>query len=214
MNLSKYKNIIWDWNGTLLNDVDYCIGCMNQLLKERNLPLLSKVKYQEVFTFPVKDYYLKLGFDFNKESFDIVGHKFMDYYFENLSDCQLFPEVNKILNHFQQQNKQQFIVSAMEHHSLIELLSKMEIDQYFEGVYGINNHLAAGKLDRAKQMISEHHVNLDKTVLIGDTIHDKEVAEALGCDVILIANGHQSMNRLKNEANLVFDNLKELLNIV
>lgn len=214
MNLSKYENIIWDWNGTLLSDVDYCVGCMNQLLKERELPAITKKKYKEVFTFPVEEYYVKLGFDFSKESFDIVGHKFMDLYFENLSDCQLYPQVNKILKLLEQQEKNQFIVSAMEHQSLMEVLQEKNILKHFNGVYGIDNHLAAGKLDRAKQMISEHHVNLDKTVLIGDSIHDKEVADALGCNVILIANGHQSKNRLKKESKIVLDNLYELMSIV
>ena len=60
MNFDKYDTIIWDWNGTLLNDVDMCINCMNQLLQPRNIALLDHKKYQEVFTFPVQDYYEKM----------------------------------------------------------------------------------------------------------------------------------------------------------
>jgi phosphoglycolate phosphatase len=37
------------------------------MLRKRNLPLLSLKKYKEVFTFPVRDYYEKIGYNFTKE---------------------------------------------------------------------------------------------------------------------------------------------------
>ncbi|MCK4288095.1 MAG: HAD hydrolase-like protein, partial [Bacteroidales bacterium] len=61
------KTIIWDWNGTLLNDIDICINSINILLEHRNIENLTKEIYKEIFTFPVKDYYSKAGFDFTKE---------------------------------------------------------------------------------------------------------------------------------------------------
>jgi len=212
MNLNKYKYIIWDWNGTLLNDVDYCVGCMNQLLSERKMPQLTKERYQEIFTFPVQDYYQKLGFDFQKESFSIVGHAFMDLYFKDLHTCELHPEAKQVLSYFKEKSLQQFILSAMEHHSLIELIDKMNIAHYFSGVYGIDNHLAAGKIDRARNMIEEHGIDVSQALLIGDTIHDKEVADELGCDMVFIAIGHQSKNKLQKESNEVLNSLNALIN--
>jgi phosphoglycolate phosphatase len=211
MNLKDYKHIIWDWNGTLLDDANYCVGCMNQLLAERQMPLLNIQKYQDIFTFPVEDYYIKLGFDFEKESFDIVGHAFMDLYFAHLSTCQLHTDALKALSFFQKNNRQQFILSAMEHQSLISMLKKMNLETYFNGIYGIDNHLAAGKIERAKQMLEENHLDIQQTLLIGDTLHDQEVAEALGCQVILIAHGHQSNKRLMENAAEVLEDLSALI---
>ena len=51
--------IIWDWNGTLLNDIELCVLTINELLERRNLTLLSVEDYREVFSFPVKNYYQK-----------------------------------------------------------------------------------------------------------------------------------------------------------
>ena len=213
MNLEKYKYILWDWNGTLLNDVDYCVGCMNQLLSERNMPLLNTKHYQEIFTFPVQDYYEKLGFDFKKESFNIVGHAFMDLYFEQLNTCQLFPVAKQVLSFLRKSEKQQFILSAMEHHSLVSLLQEMEISHFFDGVYGINNHLAAGKIERAKTMIDDHDIDVSKAILIGDTLHDQEVAQTLDCDILLISKGHQSKKKLKTGGAIVVDSLADILKI-
>ena len=60
----KYTNIIWDWNGTLLNDTELSIKCINTLLKRRSLPLLSAEQYREVFGFPIREYYQRIGLDF------------------------------------------------------------------------------------------------------------------------------------------------------
>ena len=67
-NIKTKKSIIWDWNGTLLNDAELALFSINVMLKKRLLPTLSLPEYKQVFNFPVKDYYLRIGFDFEKES--------------------------------------------------------------------------------------------------------------------------------------------------
>ena len=73
-----YKHIIWDWNGTLLDDAWLCVDIMDSMLKERSLGTLTLDRYQRLFEFPVIDYYRKLGFDFTKESFEKTGTEFIN----------------------------------------------------------------------------------------------------------------------------------------
>jgi len=159
----------------------------------------------------VKDYYTVLGFDFLKESFDEVGHAFMDLYFKDLHSCQLFSSVEPILKAMKDAGKQQFILSAMEQNALDLVLKEKQIVHYFTSVYGIDNHLAAGKYDKARQMIEAFDIDVKRTLLIGDTLHDKEVADALGCDSILVANGHCSIKRLEETNSIVINDLNELI---
>ena len=76
-NLVQYKHIIWDWNGTLLNDGWLFVEVMNIVLKRRKMKPITLDSYREIFRFPVKDYYMKLGFDFEKESFESSGLEFI-----------------------------------------------------------------------------------------------------------------------------------------
>ena len=211
MDINKYRHIIWDWNGTLLNDVDYCIACMNQLLKKRQMQPLEKARYRDIFTFPVEDYYKEIGFDFAKDPFDVVGHEFIHSYYSDLSSCGLHPQAKGLLQFFQKSAKQQFVLSAMEHQALLNFLKSYDILHYFEGVYGIDNHLGAGKIDRAQSMIESHHIDMSQALLIGDTLHDKEVADELGCDILLVAQGHQSRLRLKASGAKVVDSLSDMI---
>ena len=56
----KFESVIWDWNGTLLNDRHVAVNIINQLLNDRDLRRITIDQYLDVFTFPVRDYYEKI----------------------------------------------------------------------------------------------------------------------------------------------------------
>jgi phosphoglycolate phosphatase len=207
---TKASAIIWDWNGTLLNDLSFCVETINILLKKRNLPLLSEEKYKEVFSFPVKDYYEKAGFDFSKEDFAIPAREFIDLYNAGVNGCQLHPPVFEVLGFFRAKQTRQFILSAMKQDMLEETVSHHNISGYFEKIAGLSDHYAVSKIEAGKQLLSESGLDGKTTLIIGDTLHDFEVAGELGTGCILIADGHQSKKRLLSPGVTVLDSIEEL----
>ncbi len=208
------NTIIWDWNGTLLNDTDICIESMNLLLQKRNHPVLTKDRYREIFTFPVRDYYIKAGFNFESEPFDLIALEFMDLYFSRLPKANIFSEAGQVLSIFQQRKITQVLISAMEHEALVNSVKEKALFKFFNYISGIEDHFAVGKTENAKKIVKELHLDLSKTLLIGDTIHDYEVADELGVQCLLVANGHQSIERLKNLSCEVVENLNMVTDII
>jgi phosphoglycolate phosphatase len=204
------KTIIWDFNGTLLDDMQVCVGCMNILLKERDLPALDLQHYREIFTFPVRDYYVSLGFDFRKEPFDIPAHQFIDLYRKNLHLAPLHDDAGDTLGFFHRNHFHQLILSAMEQEFLEDTLNSKGILHFFDKVAGITNHLGEGKLEMARELVASLGRKPEEICLVGDTIHDFEVAQGSGISCILIANGHQSYERLKTLNCLVLKEIKDL----
>jgi len=202
--------IIWDFNGTLLDDMQVCINCMNIMLKERGLPSLDLVRYRDIFTFPVRDYYLTLGFNFEKEPFEIPAHQFIDLYRENLHLAPLQTDAVDILDYFRNHQVQQVILSAMEQEFLEDTLKSKGILKYFDKVAGITNHLGEGKLEMAKELVESLDNKPGELFMIGDTEHDFEVAIGSGIPCILIAHGHQSFKRLSCLECLVLENMDSL----
>ncbi len=190
------RAIIWDWNGTLLDDVHICINGINGLLKDRQLPLLDETIYKEIFTFPVRDYYERAGFDFDNEPFDIPALQFIDYYRHHIGEAELFPEVIGLLEYFMERGFKQSILSAMENDFLHQSLRDKKIHEYFDYIRGIDDHFAVSKTQEARKLISSMQTDPRHTTIIGDTIHDYEVAKEIGCEVLLVSQGHQSANRL------------------
>jgi Predicted phosphatases len=205
------RGIIWDWNGTLLDDASLAVVTMNQMLGKRGLPLLSIDSYKSVFTFPVKDYYQKIGFDFEIEPFEIPANEFIELYNNDLSKCTLHENARNILNYFRLNGLQQYILSAMEQQVLDQCLKDYQIDHFFDFTLGLDNIYAASKIENGHRLIAEQKLNPEKLVLIGDTVHDFEVATELGCQCILIADGHQSEAVLQATGARVLRSIAELL---
>ena len=211
--LSKYKHIIWDWNGTLINDIWLVVEIMNKMLKKRNMPGIDSKKYREIFDFPVIDYYAKLGFNFSKESFEELTVEFISEYYTRFNECKLFNEVEEVLKKIRDMGIPQSILSASKEDVLIEKIKYYGIDKYFCRIMGLENHYAESKVERGKKWIDELNLNPQDVLLMGDTAHDYDVSKHIGCDCLLIANGHYSYERLAKLGVDVIGTLKEMIQI-
>lgn len=208
--IEKYKHIIWDWNGTIFNDVDLCVELINQLLEERGIQTLSNDDYKRVFTIPVKNYYAAIGFDFEKEPFEIVGKKWMDEYERRKFECGLYEGIFETLHKIKLSGIGQSILSAYSQHTLDEMVAHYGLTHFFTHVVGLDNIYAASKLHLGKELIKKLGNGKGETLLIGDTEHDYEVATEIGADCVLIANGHQSKEKLEKLDAVVTDDLSKL----
>ncbi len=210
--MKKYKHIIWDWNGTLFDDVELCHSIINGLLKRNKIEEISLLRYKEIFDFPVEDYYKKAGLDFNKTSFEILGKEFIEEYEERKFESSIFYEVNDILDTVKSLGVTQSLLSAYQHDSLVKIINHFGITEYFIGLNGLDNIYAASKVEIGKKWIKKLGYESGEYVLIGDTVHDFEVACEIGADCILISSGHQSKERLLKCGVPVFENLSLLKN--
>ncbi len=209
--LEKFKHIIWDWNGTLLNDVELSLSIINKILADRQLGQLSLEQYRNIFTFPVRDYYKVAGIDFNKYPFEEVGREWIEEYERRRLECTLFSGAEEVLTAVNEKTGGQSILSAYSQNSLVEIVRHFELEFYFRHLTGLDHIYATGKKDLAKSLIKKLEIKPEEILLVGDTIHDYEVAADTGINCILISGGHQSRERLL-ECNVpVLNNLQELL---
>jgi phosphoglycolate phosphatase len=203
----KYQHIIWDWNGTLLDDAWLCVEIMNGMLARRDLPPLSMERYERIFDFPVVDYYRTVGFDFAVEPFEQVSDEFMATYNRRVRECPLRAGARDVLLTGQQRGITQSILSAMYQDTLNVLLDHLALRGFFTSVTGLDNHHAAGKLALAQDWIATQTVPRTAILFVGDTVHDFEVAQALGVDCVVIHSGHHSRDRLAAAGVPVLDSL-------
>ncbi len=211
--LKNCTHIIWDWNGTLLNDQRLCVEILNSMLKARSLPAVTAQQYKDEFDFPVMDYYKKVGFDFSKETFDSVAAEFINQYEASRFSCPLQPDAIKALQYFKAKNITQSILSAYNQFRLEEVIAHFQLTEYFTHIVGLTDDYAHGKVAAAKQFMEKTSLKPDKTIFIGDTIHDFEVAEAINTSCILIANGHQPKEKLLKCNVIVLNCLKDFLTL-
>lgn len=203
--LAPYDHIIWDWNGTLIDDVNLAVSAINTLLPKYDLPTISIQTYRDIFDFPVKKYYEHLGLDLAKFSFEEIRDQYiLDYNANVAKKSSLFPETLSLLEEIKK-TKTQYILSAVSQWHLNEITTHLGVESFFTERFGVNDHYASSKLERGLELIKHASIPTAKTILIGDTIHDFEVAKKLNLDCLLIADGHQSLERLRSvTSNVVF----------
>lgn len=209
--MAVYKHVIWDWNGTLFNDIELCVNIINSVLVKRNLKALSLEQYRKIFTFPVQDYYAKAGLDFTKYSFQELGKEWMDEYQERRLESKLFDKAEEMLKKISENQIEQSILSAYKHDTLLELVNHFNLAHYFTHLTGLDHIYATSKIDLGKDLMEKLNHEKGEVLLIGDTVHDFEVAQEIGADCILIAEGHQDKQRLIECGVNVYDNLDELI---
>jgi len=210
----RYKHIIWDWNGTLLDDRWLCVEAINQALIKRDLTPISENRYRKIFTFPVKEYYKKLGFDFKNEPFEVSGDEFVDYYGKNFHKAKLQKGSRTLLREIQSKSISQSILSAAMERYLKNWIYAHKLEIYFSEIVGIDNQYANGKIQEGIKLINKLPFKKKDIAMIGDTNHDSDVAEELNINCILIDHGHVSNKRLKKTGRAVVSNLLDIIHYI
>ncbi len=214
MPATRYRHIVWDWNGTLLDDVDYSIAVMNGLLARRGLPLLDRARYHELFDFPVRDYYYRLGFDATRDSFEQLSVEFISAYDEHRWGCRLHRGVPEILAAVSRLGATQSILSAYRHETLHEIVGHFGLTPHFIRLTGLDNIFAHSKAELGRAWIAELGLPPTEVLMVGDTLHDLDVAREMGVDCVLVAAGHHPAARLRARHDRVLDELSAVRDLL
>ena len=207
----NYDLVIWDWNGTLLDDTEMCYQIANEMRSERGMQLMQGVEeYRRYFTFPVIDYYRRMGYTFETEPFENISREFVALYAERFPACSLQPCAVEALAAVLSTGSRQVLLSATGQEKLDEQVAHFRLNGYFERVIGNSNNLASGKTDYAMAFLRESGVSPARALFVGDTDHDFEIASAIGCGCALITAGHQTKAHLSTLGAMLVNSLCEV----
>lgn len=206
--------IIWDWNGTLMNDSAASLQAMNKVLEKYGLKLLSKERYMDIFTFPVVDYYKLAGFDLSAVQFEELSAAYVEEYSRLALECALTDGALETLSYLRSKGIDQMLLSASETGALLRQTEALGVRTYFKHIIGADNIHAFGKIQLAVDFISKTALKGEDGILIGDTLHDYETAFGIGCGCILYFSGHQSVDRLKKCGVPVIESIREIENLL
>lgn len=207
--------IIWDWNGTLFDDIATGPAILNEMLIKRGKPPLRDLEhYREIFQFPVENYYRAAGLDFSCETFASMAEDYFALYPIASSDCGLMEGAKEALEAFRQVGFGQNILSASEQSLLEGQLIRLGVREYFSHIIGQKDGYAVGKTEQGILWMEEEKIPPESCVLIGDTDHDAETAHKLGCRCVLLSCGHQSRKRLKQTGAPVVESLYDAVTLI
>lgn len=208
--MDKYKYIIWDWNGTLLDDINASLKSVNDMLEKRGMEPIDKVRYRECIGVPIRIFYEKV-FDMSKEDYNVIIEEYNNGYLFHLSECGLSDGAVELLEKLAAKGKRQAIVSSSNNNQLMKNVEKYGVKHWFDAILGAADYMADSKIDRAVTYLKSHNASADEVLVIGDLAHDSMLAKEINADCVLLSSGHETPERLASSGARVIDSLRELL---
>lgn len=204
--------LVWDWNGTLVDDTQLCYEIANDMRQSRGLnPLAGLAHYKESFGFPVIDYYRRMGYTFESESYEDVAREFVRLYAERVPGCPLQAGAKETIAAVHARGIRQVLLSATGQEKLLHEVALFGMTDCFERIIGMKDNLSRGKADEARLFFEEAGVAPEAVLMIGDTDHDWSIAQSLGCRCLLLIPGHQTEAQLRSLGAPLIQTLPEVL---
>lgn len=207
-----YSNVIWDFNGTIIDDVDIGLNALNTLLTKYGYKEIhDKDYYRSIFGFPIKDYYSRAGFDFSVIDYETLAPMWVSEYLAHETEAPIIVGVLDAMARLKAAGVRQYLVSATEINMLRSQLEYRGLLNMFDGIFGLDNIHASSKRDVAYDVVKSLE---GESVMLGDTTHDAECAVFAGADVILVAAGHQSFEKLHRTGHKTVKTATEAIDII
>lgn len=208
------KHIIWDFNGTLLNDAQLSVDLDNYVFDKLGLPQITLDDYKNNMTMPVRDFYSAVGVDYSVHSYETIARLWLDEFNRKAVGVGLVSGALDAIRFLHEQGRTQSVLSASYEPSLKKQCDALGLTPYMKDISGLQDESASKKTEIGKRQLRELGLEGKDVVLVGDMLADAHLAQELGADCILVSWGHNDLKRLLSTGLPVahtFSELEELL---
>ena len=208
------KHIIWDFNGTLLNDTQLSLDVDNNVFEKLGIPAITLDDYRNNMTMPVRDFNPAVGVDYSIHSYETIARLWLDEFNQKAVGVGLVSGALDAIRFFHGQGRSQSVLSASYEPSLRKQCEALGLTPYMADISGLEDESASKKTEIGRRQLRELGLEGRDVVLIGDMLTDAHLAEDLGADCILVSWGHNDLKRLLSSGLPVardFGELEEIL---
>ena len=209
----RYQYILWDWNGTLLDDLSASLEAVNMTLDVYGKKRIDLDEYKSYLDTPIYKFYEHL-FDLEKTPMSDLSMYYRKFY-DGLEDTiKIADRALQVLQKCKEKGIKQYIISASHTDDIEKYMKKLGVTDLFNRISGSDDRKAGSKVERARLLIEEEKIPKEQCVMIGDSLHDLLTAQEIGVDVILYSGGHQAKEELLATGKTVCDDFLEIVNIL
>lgn len=134
MNKNRYTHVFWDWNGTIIDDLEINFSVINTLLSNRKKDIISLFQYRQAFTFPIKEFYDRVGLPIYGEEYEKLVRDYWALYKSKAKDIPLIGGVLEVLKRLEKNQIKQYVLSASDKRMVFDQMSAYGIGELFEDV--------------------------------------------------------------------------------
>lgn len=201
------RNVILDWSGTLVDDLDLVVRATNAVLSTYGSAPISKDEFRRDFELPLTNYYERLLPKIPLPEIDTLYHEFFS---RHRGSVALMPHAEAFLRLCRSSGRRLFLLSTMHAGHFEAQAGRFGIRPFFEEVYLD----VADKAARILELLGVHRLAAPETLFIGDLVHDIEAAKAAGVVSAAVLTGFDPVEKLAPaEPDLLLRDLGTLLRL-
>lgn len=209
----RYHYIFWDFNGTVIDDVGTALGCVNDLLERKGRSPITLADYYNYVETPIIGFYRYI-LPPEEIDFDEISRDYHRDYARRADETHLAGGAFELLRKLKNDGAHQYIITANHIDETTEIAERFGIVPFIDKISGAEDSFADSKISRAKALFDSLGIHRNDAILIGDTLHDLETANALGIDCVLVTYGHQGKKLLEAHNAFAVDDLRQVEDII
>lgn len=203
-----YKHWIFDWSGTLVDDLALVVSATNHVMQHYRKPLFDRESFRQSFRLPYAEFYQEV---LPEVSLEEVEDRFREGFAISDEAVPVLPHAAEFLELLQQHGHSMYILTSMDQAAFEQQQSENGLQKYFKQTY-------SGVLDKRElidTILTEHHLDPVETVFLGDMVHDIETAHHGGIASIALETGYDSAEKLSHtNPTILVKNLSALRTLV
>ncbi|GAA3883644.1 HAD family hydrolase [Streptomyces sedi] len=209
-------HLVWDWNGTLLHDIEIVLAATNAAFAEVGIAGLTLERYRDLYCVPISEFQRRaLGRAVTAEEGRALDEAFHRHYFAHSDTAALADGAADLVTGWTRAGRTQSVCSLAEHDRLGPWLTRLGIAEHFVRVDGSRD--AGPSVGKAAQM-ARHLAALTgvdpaRVVVIGDAADDARAAAHAGAKAVLYTGGSHSRRSLSGAGVPVVDTLAEAVSV-
>jgi len=202
------RNVIFDWSGTLVDDLPAVWEATNYIFRQAGLPEMTLEQFRAEFCLPFRKFYDKFMPNVSVEAVEQSFHA-------SFGKCQgsvvALPHAREFLEFCRATQKRTFVLSSA-HPAYFRVQAEVTgfapfIDEPFVGVWD--------KREKIHEILKTHSLLPEETLFIGDMQHDVETARHGGVHSCAVLTGYNTLTQLRDaQPDLIVEHLGELRDLL
>jgi len=208
-------HVVWDWNGTLLDDVSLIAQVTSRTLEGLGCAPLDLDGYRRAYRRPITALYEHLlGRSLPPGEFERLDAAWHHQYSQGLGACRLFDDVADALAEVTALGWTQSLCSMFPDAELRAIVDRLAVAGHFLRIDGIRGSRGGRKEAHLREHIEALSLTGAEVVVIGDSLDDAEAAAACGAAAVLLTTGLHAEHDLRAAGVAVVDTVTAALRTV
>lgn len=212
MDLTKIKLVIFDWDGTVMDSIGKIVVSLQQAATRVNLPVPAAAQAKQIIGLSLDPAFQRLFPKSSQQQRDELSEHYKDVYLNHdNTPTPLFPDAHELFDTLRQHGYLLSVATGKARRGLDRMMSETNTEHYFHSSRCSDEAESKPNPDMLQQLLLHHQLKPWQAVMVGDTVHDLAMAQAIDMPRIGITHGvHGPADFAPHEPSAVVHSLAEL----